>query len=98
MKLSFYLVQTSLLSSFENVPSVEYRRLEDERTEDQNDSLEDLTVSLNDTKPSKDDPGLTAPAGEEDLGARESLFKYIDEDPFTSLSGRKQDSQYTHYM
>ena len=88
MKLSFYLVQTSLLSSFENVPSVEYKRLEDERTEDQNDSLEDLTVSLNE-KPSNDlDVVVTGVAGEEDIVARENLFQYIDEDPFTSLSGK----------
>ena len=91
--LSFYFVQTSLLSSFENVPSVEYKRLDDERTEDQNDSLEDLTVSLNDNKPSSGDTiavtAVTAIAGEEDLVARENLFQYIDEDPFTSLSGNR---------
>ena len=89
--LSFYFVQTSLLSSFENVPSVEYKRLEDERTEDPNDSLEDLTVSLTDNKPGSDDTiavaAVTAIAGEEDLVGRENLFQYIDEDPFTSLSG-----------
>ena len=73
------------MSSFENVPSVEYKRLDDERTEDQNDSLEDLTVSLNE-KPSNDDTaGVTGEV--EDIGARENLFKYIDEDPFTPLSG-----------
>ena len=94
--LSFYLVQTSLLSSFENVPSVEYKWLDDERTEDQNDSLEDLTVSLNDNKPSCDDtPAVTAGAGEEDLVARENLFQYIDEDPFTSLSGTERRTQNT---
>ena len=74
------------MSSFENVPSVEYKRLEDERTEDQNDSLEDLTVSLNE-KPNNEDTAVT---GEEDIVARENLFQYIDEDPFTSLSGTEQ--------
>ena len=65
---------------------MEYKRLEDERTEDQNDSLEDLTVSLNE-KPSNADVVVTGVTGEEDIVARENLFQYIDEDPFTSLSG-----------
>ena len=96
--LSFYSVQTSLLSSFENVPSVEYKRLEDERTEDPNDSLEDLTVSLSDTKPSSDDTiaAVTAIAGEEDLVGRENLFQYIDEDPFTSLSGKTDQDKVSY--
>ena len=69
---------------------MEYKRLDDEKTEDQNDSLEDLTVSLNE-KPSNDDTaGVTVEV--EDIGARENLFKYIDEDPFTPLSGIEQDS------
>ena len=68
---------------------MEYKRLEDERTEDQNDSLEDLTVSLND-KPSNADVVVTGVTGEEDIVARENLFQYIDEDPFTSLSGKER--------
>ena len=69
------------MSSFENVPSVEYKRLDD--------SLEDLTVSLNE-KPGNDDKARVT-GEEEDIGARENLFKYIDEDPFTPLSGIEQD-------
>lgn len=38
---------------FETVASVEYKRLDDEKSQDQNDSLEDITVSLNDPKSSK---------------------------------------------
>ena len=91
--LSFYFVQTSLLSSFENVASVEYKRLEEDRTEDQNDSLEDLTVSLNEKPSNADSSGLTTGlTGEEDMVGRENLLKYIDEDPFTSLSGKDQET------
>ena len=59
---------------------MEYKRLEDERTEDQNDSLEDLTVSLNE-KPSNADVVVTGVTVEEDIVARENFLP-----DFVSLS------------
>ena len=38
---------------FDTVASVEYKRLDDEKSQDQNDSLDDITVSLNEQKSSK---------------------------------------------
>jgi len=73
-------------SSFDNVPSVEYKRLEEDKTEEQNDSLEDLTVSLNEKQ-------SNVPVNSEErenLVAKENLFKYIDEDPFTAVSAGMQ--------
>ena len=79
-QLKFFFHQTSL---FDNVPSVEYKRLEEEKTEEQNDSLEDLTVSLNE----KQNNISVTNDENENLVATENLFKYIDEDPFTLISG-----------
>ena len=78
--MKFFFHQTSL---FDNVPSVEYKRLEEEKTEEQNDSLEDLTVSLNE----KQNNISVTNDENENLVAKENLFKYIDEDPFTLISG-----------
>ena len=75
-------------SLFESVPSVEYKRLEDERSGlDQNDSLEDITVSLNDPKSAKQiqivqDKDQQEPLNNNNNNNNESKgsLSYIDED------------------
>ena len=64
---------------FDSVPSVEYKRLEEDKAGEQTDSLEDLTVSLNEKQ-------NTAPVTNDSKdisAAKENLFEYIDEDPFS---------------
>ena len=64
---------------FDSVPSVEYKRLEEDKTGEQADSLEDLTVSLNEKQ------NIVPVTNDEKdiIIAKENLFQYIDEDPFT---------------
>ena len=79
-------------SLFESVPSVEYRRLDEAVSQDQADSLEDLSLSLNDHKSAKQ--GQMSGNGDEQKEVplnNKDLLQFIDEDPFSGGPGPGQD-------
>ena len=73
---------------FESVPSVEYKRL-DETEKSQNDSLDDISVSLNDPKSRQ---GQVSGDKERSGGDNTDQLSFIDEEPATAPAQGDQSS------